>query len=84
MMTTEGLIVAGHCDDPAIRATGVGALVSDLSGVTGRQKLAKIPLPRAYTQRVTSLLELIDVLDAHEARFSAAIAHELHKHAAIA
>lgn len=50
---------------------GVLIPVSDLFGVTGRQKLARVPLADAYAQRVISLLELIDVLDAHEARFTA-------------
>ncbi len=51
--------------------SGVLIPVSDLFGVTGRQKLARVPLADAYAQRVISLLELIDVLDAHEARFTA-------------
>ncbi|BAH55492.1 IS110 family transposase [Rhodococcus opacus] len=59
---------------------GVLIPVSDLFGVTGRAKLARVPLGDAYAQRVTSLLELIDVLDAHEARFTAGIAGELHHH----
>ena len=36
-----------------------------------------MPLGVAYAQRVISLLELIDDLDAHEARFTARIAAEL-------
>lgn len=54
--------------------------VSDLFGVDGRQRLAKIPLGVAYAQRVISLLEVIDVLDTHEARFTAAIADQLRNH----
>ncbi|MBC2640903.1 IS110 family transposase [Rhodococcus sp. 3A] len=57
---------------------GVLIPVSDLFGVTGRQKLARVPLGDAYARRVISLLELIDDLDAHEARFTARIATELH------
>ena len=60
---------------------GVLIPVSDLFGVAGRQKLARIGLPRAYAKRVISLLELIDVFDGHEVRFSAAIADELDEHA---
>jgi len=56
---------------------GVLIPVSDLFGVTGRQKLARVPLADAYAQRVISLLELIDDLDAHAARFTARIATEL-------
>ena len=37
-----------------------------------------MPLGDAYARRVISLLELIDDLDAHEARFTARIATELH------
>lgn len=54
--------------------------VSDLSGVDGRRRLAKIPLGAAYAQRVISLLEVIDVLDSHEARFTTAIAGQLRTH----
>jgi len=56
---------------------GVLIPVSDLFGVTGRQKLTRVPLGDAYAQRVISLLELIDDLDTHEARFTARIATEL-------
>src|SRR5271166_5397822 len=38
---------------------------------------AKLPLATAYAQRVRSLLELIDILDGHEARFAALIAKRL-------
>jgi transposase len=37
-----------------------------------------VPLGAAYAQRMTSLLELIDVLDAHERRFADQIAAKLH------
>jgi transposase len=56
---------------------GVLIAVSDLFGVTGRQRLAKVPLGPAYAQRIRSLLELIDILDSHEARFAAMIAERL-------
>src|SRR6202790_2206396 len=49
---------------------GVLIPVSDLFGVTGRQRLAKVGLGNAYAQRVISLLEIIDVLDTHETRFT--------------
>jgi transposase len=51
--------------------------VSDVFGVTGRQRLGKVPLRPAYAQRIRSLLELIDVLDSHEERFAAMIAERL-------
>jgi transposase len=56
---------------------GVLIAVSDLFGVGGRQRLTKVSLAAAYAQRVHSLLELIDVLDDHEARFAALIAGRL-------
>ena len=56
---------------------GVLIAVADLFGVTGRQRLAKVPLGPAYAQRIRSLLELIDILDGHEARFAAMIAERL-------
>jgi len=56
---------------------GVLIAVSDLFGVGGRKRLAKVALADAYAQRVRSLLELIDVLDGHEARFAALIAIRL-------
>jgi len=59
---------------------GVLIAVSDLFGVTGRQRLAKVPLGSAYAQRIRSLLELIDILDGHEARFAAMIAERLDTH----
>ena len=46
---------------------GVLIAVSDLFGVTGRQRLAKVPLGPAYAERIRSLLELIDILDSHQA-----------------
>jgi transposase len=60
---------------------GVLLPVSDLFGVGGRQRLAKVPLGAAYVQRVISLLELIDALDAHETRFSVMVADKLGGHA---
>ena len=60
---------------------GVLIPVSDLFGVGGRQRLAKVPLGAAYVQRVISLLELIDALDAHETRFSIMVADQLRGHA---
>jgi transposase len=59
---------------------GVLVAVSDLFGVGGRQRLAKVPLGAAYAERVGSLLELIDVLDGHEARFAGLIATRLGNH----
>jgi transposase len=59
---------------------GVVIAVSDLFGVSGRQRLAKVPLGPAYAERVRSLLELIDILDSHEARFAAMIAARLETH----
>ncbi len=59
---------------------GVLIAVSDVFGVTGRQRLAKVPLGPAYAQRIRSLLELIDILDGHEARFAAMIAERLETH----
>jgi transposase len=59
---------------------GVLIAVSDLFGVTGRQRLAKVPLGPAYAQRIRSLLELIDILDGHQARFAAMIAERLDTH----
>ena len=59
---------------------GVLIAVSDLFGVTGRQRLAKVPLGPAYAQRIGSLLELIDILDSHQARFAAMIAERLATH----
>ena len=56
---------------------GVLIAASDLFGVTGRQRLAKVPLGSAYAQRIRSLLELIDTLDRHEARFAAIVAKRL-------
>ena len=37
-------------------------------------------LGAAYAQRISSLLELIDILDGHEARFAAIIAESLRAH----
>ncbi|MDH6291965.1 IS110 family transposase [Rhodococcus opacus] len=59
---------------------GVLIPVSDLFSVGGRERLTQVPLGVAYAQRVISLLELIDVLDAHERRFFDQIAAELRDH----
>ena len=59
---------------------GVSIAVSDLFGATGRQRLANVPLGFAYAQRIRSLVELIDILDSHEARFAAMIAKRLDNH----
>ena len=59
---------------------GVLIAVSDLFGVTGRQRLARVPLRPAYAERVSSLLDLIDILDSHQARFAAMIAERLRTH----
>jgi transposase len=56
---------------------GVLIAASDLFGVGGRKRLAKVPLASAYAERIRSLLELIDTLDDHEARFAALIAKRL-------
>jgi transposase len=56
---------------------GVLIAVSDLFGVAGRKRLATVPLGTAYAERVRSLLELIDVLDGHQARFAALITTRL-------
>jgi transposase len=59
---------------------GVLIAVADLFGVTGRQRLAQVALRPAYAQRIRSLLELIDILDGHVARFAAMIAERLDTH----
>ena len=59
---------------------GVLIAASDLFGLTGRQRLARVPLGSTYAERVRSLLELIDILDGHQARFSAMIAERLRAH----
>ena len=59
---------------------GVVIAASDLFGVTGRHRLANVPLGSAYAQRIGSLLQLIDIFDSHEARFAAMIAEQLDTH----
>jgi len=59
---------------------GVLIAVSDLFGLSGRQRLAKVPLGPAYAERIRSLLELIDILDSHQAHFAAMIAERLDTH----
>ena len=75
--TRSGLKAQIHA---VLAKAGVLIAVSDLFGVTGRQRLAKVPLGPAYAQRIRSLLELIDILDSHEARFAALIAERLDTH----
>ena len=71
----SGLKAQAHA---VLAKAGVLIAVSDLFGIEGRQRLARVPLGAAYAQRVTSLLELIDVLDTHERRFADQIAAQLH------
>ena len=70
----SGLTAQTHA---VLAKAGVLIAVSDLFGIEGRQRLARVPLGAAYAQRVTSLLELIDVLDTHERRFADQIAAQL-------
>ena len=70
----SGLKAQAHA---VLAKAGVLIAVSDLFGVEGRQRLARVPLGAAYAQRVSSLLELIDVLDTHERRFAEQIAAQL-------
>ena len=72
--TRSGLKAQVHA---VLAKAGVLIAVSDLFGVTGRQRLATVPLGSAYAERVRSLLELIDVVDDHEARFAGLIAKQL-------
>ncbi|MGW9033219.1 IS110 family transposase [Streptomyces sp. NPDC055722] len=60
---------------------GVLIAVSDLFGVEGRSRLEQTALTGPYAQRVTSLLKLIDILDAEEALFNARISGRLRDHA---
>ena len=69
--TRSGLKAQIHA---VLAKAGVLIAVSDLFGIAGRQRLAKVPLGPAYAERIRSLLELIDILDSHEARFAAMIA----------
>ena len=73
----SGLKAQAHA---VLAKAGVLIAVSDLFGVEGRQRLARVPLGAAYAQRVSSLLELIDVLDTHERRFAEQIAGQLRGH----
>jgi transposase len=75
--TRSGLKAQIHA---VLAKAGVLIAVSDLFGVTGRQRLSKVPLAPAYAERIRSLLELIDILDSHEARFAAMIAARLNTH----
>ena len=74
--TRSGLKAQIHA---VLAKAGVLIAVSDLFGVTGRQRLAKVPWP-PYAERVRSLPELIDILDSHEGRFAAMIAARLDTH----
>jgi transposase len=71
----SGLKAQAHA---VLAKAGVLIAVSDLFGVEGRQRLARVPLEAAYAQRLTSLLKLIDVLDTHERQFAEQIAAKLH------
>ena len=71
----SGLKAQAHA---VLAKAGVLIAVSDLFGVEGRQRLARVPLGAAYAQRMSSLLELIDVLDTHERRFAEQIAAKLY------
>jgi transposase len=70
----SGLKAQAHA---VLAKAGVLIAVSDLFGIEGRRRLARVPLGAADAQRVTSLLELIDVLDAHERRLADQIAATL-------
>ncbi|MGW2556886.1 transposase [Streptomyces sp. NPDC001635] len=59
---------------------GILIAVSDLFGVEGRSRLEQTPLSGPYAQRVTSLLHLVDILDAEEAVFNPRIADRLRGH----
>ena len=72
--TRSGLKAQIHA---VLAKAGVLIAVSDLFGVTGRQRLAKARRPAPAYERIRSLLELIDILDSHEARFAAMIAERL-------
>src|SRR4029079_8269426 len=71
----SGLKAQAHA---VLAKAGVLIAVSDLFGVEGRQRLARVPLGAAYAQRMSSLRELIDVLDTHERRFAEQIAAKLY------
>ena len=73
----SGLKAQAHA---VLAKAGVLITASDLFGVIGRQRLAKVPLDRAYAERISSLLDLIDILGEHEARFAALTAEKLRTH----
>ncbi|GAF51467.1 hypothetical protein RW1_098_00040 [Rhodococcus wratislaviensis NBRC 100605] len=56
---------------------GVLIVATDLFGVDARKRLERTPLSGAYAQRVSSLLHLIDILDAEVVTLAARIAAEL-------
>lgn len=59
---------------------GVLIVASDLFGATARKHLERTPLSGVYAQRVSSLLHLIDVLDAEETALAARIGADLLHH----
>lgn len=59
---------------------GVLIVATDLFGVAARKRLVRTPLSGVYAQRVSSLLHLIDILDAEETTLAARIATELGHH----
>ena len=77
MAIRSGLKAQVHA---VVAKAGVLIAASDLFGVEARKRLEKTPLAGPYTQRVGSLLHLIDVLDAEEAVFAARIAAQLSEH----
>jgi transposase len=56
---------------------GVLIVATDLFGVDARKRLERTPLSGVYAQRVSSLLHLIDTLDAEETTLAARIAAQL-------
>jgi transposase len=59
---------------------GVLIVASDLFGMAARKHLERTPLSGVYAQKVSSLLRLIDILDAEEQALATRIASELHRH----
>jgi transposase len=59
---------------------GVLIVAADLFGATARKHLERTPLSGVYAQRVSSLLHLIDILDAEESALTVRIATELQDH----
>src|SRR4029079_13604497 len=71
----SGLKAQAHA---VLAKAGVLIAVSDLFGVEGRQRLARVPLGAAYAQRMSSLLELLVLLDSDEVRLAEQIAAKLY------